>query len=57
MLGPTILNPSYDTGECRSRIPEDDVRDLFLQLYNTLVWATPDKRRSAVRALIAAYNL
>ena len=42
---------------CRSYIPEDTGRDLFLKLYDLLVFASPHDRYAAVRMLVAAYDL
>ena len=41
----------------RSYIPEDSSRDLFLKLYDLLVFASPTDRHKAVRMLVAAYDL
>jgi hypothetical protein len=41
----------------RSYIPEDSGRDLFLKLYDLLVFASPHDRYAAVRMLVAAYDL
>lgn len=42
---------------CRSYIPEDSARDLFLKLYDLLVFASATDRHKAVRMLVAAYDL
>lgn len=46
-----------DLGSCRSRIPEDNARDLFLDLYNVLVWAKLEDRQKAIQMVSAAYGL
>lgn len=41
----------------RSFIPEDSARDLFLKLYDLLVFATPTDRTKAVKMPVDVYDL
>jgi hypothetical protein len=41
----------------RSSIPEDTAKMLFQDIYERLVWATPEQRTAAVLAIISIYNL
>ena len=41
----------------RSYIPEDSARDLFLKMYDLLVFASPIDREKSVKMLIDVYGL
>lgn len=41
----------------RNYIPEDSARDLFLKLYDLLVFANPIDRTKAVKMLVDVYDL
>lgn len=41
----------------RSFIAEDSARDLFLKLYDLLVFATPTDRKKSVKMLSDVYDL
>lgn len=53
-------NPQYvdlGNGNNRSSIPEDETQRIVKDVYERLVWATPERRAAALKAVAAIYQL